>query len=163
MMSIKSNRGFTLIELVIVIVILGILAASAAPKFINLKGDAVIANINALEGNLKSANMLVYAKSIIQNETVGVGEIDQNGIKIATSYGSIVANSNNILNTIDGSFTVMSNAADDFSTDWGIYQIPNSGVSIYPKGYNVSDNCSLYYIEADANFPVTYTQTISGC
>lgn len=107
--------------------------------------------------------MLIYSKFIIQNETVGVGEIDQNGVKIATSYDSIAANSSNILNTIDASFTVMSNASDDFNTDWGIYDVPSSGVFIFPKGYNISDSFSLYYIEANATFPVTYTQATNGC
>ena len=51
----NNNKGFTLIELVIVIVILGILAATAAPKFIDLTGDARESVIKGVEGAVNSA------------------------------------------------------------------------------------------------------------
>ncbi len=50
--------GFTLIELVVVITILGILAAFAVPKFIALDSQARIATINGLAGSVKSAASL---------------------------------------------------------------------------------------------------------
>ncbi len=46
----KRQQGFTLIELVVVIVILGILAVTAAPKFMNLQGDARNASLQGLKG-----------------------------------------------------------------------------------------------------------------
>lgn len=58
----EKNQGFTLIELVIVIVILGILAATAAPKFIDLASDAKKANRSALLGAIKSAMELAHMK-----------------------------------------------------------------------------------------------------
>ncbi|WP_318515348.1 type II secretion system protein [Photobacterium leiognathi] len=57
-----KKNGFTLIELVVVIVILGILAVVAAPKFMNLQVDARNASLKGLEGSLKSALGVGYSK-----------------------------------------------------------------------------------------------------
>ncbi len=62
----QKSKGFTLVELVIVIVILGILAVTAAPKFLNLAGDAKEGTLTAVEASLKSANAVIYSKSILQ-------------------------------------------------------------------------------------------------
>ena len=59
------SSGFTLIELIVVIVILGILAVSAAPRFINLQSDARAATLKALMGAVKSANSMILGKAVI--------------------------------------------------------------------------------------------------
>mgnify|MGYP001568350912 FL=1 len=58
----KNNRGFTLIELVMVIVILGILAAIAVPRFVDLSTDARGAVLDASIGALKSAAIIQFAQ-----------------------------------------------------------------------------------------------------
>lgn len=64
-MDYRTSNGFTLIELIVVIVILGVLAVSAAPKFVNLKSDALAADLYALKGSLKSAISMAHGKMLI--------------------------------------------------------------------------------------------------
>ena len=63
-MNSSKLRGFTLIELVVVITILGILAAFAVPKFIALDSQARVATINGLAGTVKSAASLARSMKL---------------------------------------------------------------------------------------------------
>lgn len=73
----KNQKGFTLIELIIVIVILGILAVTAAPQFINLGTDARISTLQKVEASMLSAADIVYGKSLIAgDEKLGINTLD---------------------------------------------------------------------------------------
>lgn len=71
-----KTAGFTLIELVVVIVILGILAASAAPKLMNMQGDARAATLIAIKGAVRSANNMVYSKMLITDANTTYTNVD---------------------------------------------------------------------------------------
>jgi len=76
----KLNAGFTLIELIIVIVILGIIVVTALPKFLNISKDTKSAVLNKLAGDMTSLNEQVHAKAVIlgKDKTSGNAYFDTN-------------------------------------------------------------------------------------
>ena len=67
----RSQQGFTLIELVMVIVILGVLAAVAVPKFVDLSGDARAAAVKGVAGALASGSSINYSTALARNQADG--------------------------------------------------------------------------------------------
>lgn len=131
----KKQGGFTLIELVVVIVILGILAVTAAPKFLNLQDDARTAAAEGLKGAIKGAAGIVYGKSAISGvETEADSSISINGSTVATVYGYPAATSEALGAVVSG-----------LNSDWTLVTAPAAGI-----GFGSSDSNSGCYVTYEA-------------
>jgi MSHA pilin protein MshA len=84
---VRTQKGFTLIELVVVIVILGILAAFAIPRYVNTTTEARAAAVNGIAGGLRSAVALAKAKyQVVGNLTLAT--VDMDGTAVACAVGT---------------------------------------------------------------------------
>lgn len=78
----KKQAGFTIVELVVVIALLGILAAVALPRFLNVTNDAHIASNEGTAGALRSAVGLVKARAVVDEVTNGNVTFDGQVIRV---------------------------------------------------------------------------------
>lgn len=140
-----KQQGFTLIELIVVITILGILAAFALPRFVDLQSDARVASLNGLAGSLKSASAMVHAKALARGVNSGALDIGE-GQSVTLSNGYATADTiSNALQDMTG-FTVAS----------GKFTL---------TGAPTPANCAVQYTAATSSTaPATVgTPTTSGC
>ena len=140
----KKQAGFTLIELVIVIIILGILAVTAAPKFLNLQDDAKKAAADGVFSGVSSAMQLVYSKSALEGEEKAgktnkpAPSVGSAGGVVATHYGYPAAASDGIEKAIslDGAWkgaALNGNTYQFYSTDKGGNAVNGSPCVIYTE------------------------------
>jgi MSHA pilin protein MshA len=107
----RAQAGFTLIELVVVIVILGILAATALPRFIDVTGDARTASVAGSAGAFTSAVSLVHAKWLVVGDVAATSVIVDGGTVAVTAGKGYPGNTTETIGTCTAIWTEILTAA----------------------------------------------------
>jgi MSHA pilin protein MshA len=160
----KKNQGFTLVELVIVIVILGILAVTAAPRFLDLAGDARISTLEAVQGSLQSANALVFSKSLLQTQNnLANGTIENPDIAVVFGFPAATVDVFNAILELDNTdWTVVDSASAQNPAPAANQVVITPNELTYTAV--AAEACQLIYTEAAAaNARPTIVLQTDGC
>ena len=167
----KRQQGFTLIELVVVIIILGILAVTAAPKFINLQSDARKSTVEGVKAALQGANTLIYSKAALAGKEKATGQTVTiaTGVDVTTDYGYLnsatdsAAVKANLEKALDMKFDSLTTGTVGTVNDFGVIYKSATSFIIVPKGKKDTDACRLEYTPATNTTLPVYNVVATAC